>query len=88
MYHGQSPHVQLRRSPVTAAAQVSGRAQRWGWSDHLPPRCGSHRVQVACSDRGPRRVRGDGSFRPVAQGAASPLRGDQPHAVGCLTRRR
>ena len=59
MYRGRTLIIEASSKRVGRSRQSSTEAPQPMWRDHLPPRCGSHRVQAACSGRGLRRVRCD-----------------------------
>jgi hypothetical protein len=76
MYRGRPIRNPLSDRARRASGECSTQGLTSVWADHLPPRRGSHRVQVACSDRGPWRVRGIGCIAerplPIVRRAALP----------------
>ena len=66
MYRGRPPRNLIIDRHFAACERSSREVPQRLWRDHLPPRCGSHRVQVACSDRDPWRVRSERNVRQQA----------------------
>lgn len=59
MYPGRFHRSRPKRSLLRDAIELRETASRSPCLYHFPPRCGPHRVHVACSGRGPWRVRSD-----------------------------